>query len=86
MKRAGTTKFPNSVQLFKFCYKVLVHQRGDKVRIEDITDEFVTLNNAETSTPKADAVAAYRELQELQDDLSHSLRGVFAKHRKFLNR
>ena len=66
-----------------WCWRL---QRGDKVRIEDITDEFVTLNNAETSTPKADAVAAYRELQELQDDLSHSLRGVFAKHRKFLNR
>ncbi len=66
-----------------WCWRL---QRGDKARIEDITDEFVTLNNAETSTPKADAVAAYRELQELQDDLSQSLRGVFAKHRKFLNR
>ncbi len=66
-----------------WCWRL---QRGDKARIEDITDEFVTLNNAETSTPKADAVAAYQELQELQDDLSLSLRGVFAKHRKFLNR
>ncbi len=66
-----------------WCWRL---QRGDKARIEDITDEFVTLNNAETSTPKADAVAAYQELQELQDDLSRSLRGVFAKHRKFLNR
>ena len=66
-----------------WCWRL---QRGDKARIEDITDEFVTLNNAETSTPKADAVAAYQELQELQDDLSRSLRGVFAKHRKFLSR
>ena len=66
-----------------WCWRL---QRGDKARIEDITDEFVTLNNAETSTPKADAVATYQELQELQDDLSRSLRGVFAKHRKFVNR
>ena len=66
-----------------WCWRL---QRGDKARIEDITDEFVTLNNAETSTPTRDAVAAYQELQALQDELSTSLRGVFAKHRKFLNR
>ena len=66
-----------------WCWRL---QKGEKVKIENITDEFVTLNDSETSTPKADAVAAYRELQELQDDLSQSLRGVFAKHRKFLNR
>jgi hypothetical protein len=59
-------------------------QKGEKVCIEDITDQFVTLNKAETTTPKKAAVAVYRELQELQDDLSKSLRGVFAKHRKSL--
>jgi hypothetical protein len=36
--------------------------------------------------PKKDAVSAYRELQALQDELSKSLRGVFAKHRKFVLR
>lgn len=36
MKRTGNTKFPNSVQLFKFCNKVLIHQRGDKVRDQEI--------------------------------------------------
>jgi len=61
-------------------------QRGDKVRIEEITDTFVTLNCPQTATPKREAVAAYCELQELQDDLSKSLRGVFAKHRKFMVR
>jgi xylulokinase len=62
-----------------WCWRL---QKGEKVRIEDITDQFVTLNKAETSTPKKAAVAVYRELQELQDELSKSLRGVFAKHRK----
>jgi sugar (pentulose or hexulose) kinase len=61
-------------------------RRGEKVKISDLTDQFVTLNRAETATPKKAAVAAYRELQALQDDLSRSLRGVFAQHRKFLNR
>jgi xylulokinase len=64
-----------------WCWRL---QQGDKVKIEDITDEFVALNSAETATPKPNAVAAYRELQELQDELSRSLRGVFAKHRKFI--
>jgi xylulokinase len=61
-------------------------RRGEKVKISDLTDQFVTLNRAETATPKKAAVVAYRELQALQDDLSRSLRGVFAQHRKFLNR
>jgi xylulokinase len=59
-------------------------QRGEPARIEEITDEFVTLNQAETATPKKETVAVYRELQELQDDLSKSLRGVFGRHQKFM--
>jgi len=34
MKRSESAKFPNSVQLFKFCQKVLMHQRGSK-RVND---------------------------------------------------
>ncbi|TAK98166.1 MAG: xylulokinase [Verrucomicrobia bacterium] len=64
-----------------WCWRL---QAGEKVKIEDITDKFVTLNSAETATPRKGAVETYRELQELQDDLSRSLRGVFAKHRKFV--
>lgn len=30
MKRSETVKFPNSIQLFKFCQKVMMHQRGNK--------------------------------------------------------
>jgi hypothetical protein len=36
MKRSGATKFPSSVQLFKFCQKVLMHQRGTKVRDQEV--------------------------------------------------
>jgi len=34
MKRSGAVKFPNSVQLFKFCQKVLMSQRGS-TRVHD---------------------------------------------------
>jgi xylulokinase len=64
-----------------WCWRL---QQGEKMKIEDITDDFVALNHVETATPEKSAVAAYRELQELQDDLSQSLRSVFAKHRKFV--
>jgi xylulokinase len=66
-----------------WCWRL---QKGEKVRIEDITDEFVELNKTETAEPVAKAVATYRELQALQDDLSKSLRGVFEQHRKFVLR
>ena len=36
MKRSGAVKFPNSVQLFKFCHKVLMSQRGEKVHDQDV--------------------------------------------------
>src|SRR5213078_4473838 len=51
-----------------WCWRL---QQGDKVKVEDITDEFVTLNPAETAAPQTEAVDTYRELQELQDELSN---------------
>ena len=36
MRRSGAVKFPNSVQLFKFCQKVLVTQRGGKVHDQEV--------------------------------------------------
>lgn len=36
MKRSGAVKFPNSVQLFKFCQKVLTSQKGGKVHDQEI--------------------------------------------------
>jgi sugar (pentulose or hexulose) kinase len=60
--------------------------QGEKVTIEEITDQFVELNSAESAQPDKKAVAAYEELQALQDDLSSSLRGAFARHRQFVLR
>lgn len=36
MKRSGLAKFPNSVQLFKFCQKVLTDNKGAKINDQDV--------------------------------------------------
>lgn len=61
-----------------WCWK---NQQGEKVSITEITDQFVQLNTAETAQPKPENVAVYQELQGLQDEMSASLREVFARHR-----
>ena len=52
--------------------------------IEEITDRFVKLNSRETAEPNPKNVAAYKEIQSLQDDLSKSLRKQFNKHRNIV--
>ncbi len=36
MKRSGSTKFPQSAQLFKFCYKIMSQNEGRKINDQDI--------------------------------------------------
>ena len=50
-------------------------------RISDFTKGVVALNEATRCLPDRTRHSRYRELQALQDDLSLSLRGVFARHR-----
>ena len=66
-----------------WCWRL---QKGEKISIEDITDQFVTVNEAETVEPVRANVEVYEELQALQDETSLALRGVFASHRRFVNR
>src|SRR5258705_4647102 len=61
-------------------------EKGEKVPIQQITDQFVELNPTETATPDPKTVETYRELQALQDDTSTALREVFKKHRHFVVR
>jgi D-xylulose kinase len=62
------------------------NQQGDKVGIEEVTDEFVALNTAQTTQPRPENAAVYAGAQALQDELSRALRGVFAKHRQWVAR
>src|SRR3989449_708734 len=64
-----------------WCWKL---QQGEKISINEITDEFVELNKLETATPNSKNVEVYRELQSIQDEMSLALREVFARHRKFV--
>jgi xylulokinase len=61
-------------------------QQGEKISISDITDQFVEVNTAETTLPDPKNVEVYRELQELQNEMSLALRGVFGRHRRFVLR
>jgi xylulokinase len=61
-------------------------EQGETTSIQEITDQFVTLNRSETASPNPKNVEIYRELQELQNDLSRQLRGAFSRHRLFLSR
>ncbi len=60
--------------------------QGEDVAIDAITDQFVTLNKAETATPNAKNVETYRQVQALQDATSKALRGVFPQHRALVTR
>jgi D-xylulose kinase len=66
-----------------WCWRL---QKGEKVSISNITDEFVKLNSTETAEPNKENVKLYSELQTMQDEMSVSLRGIFAKHRQFVLR
>ncbi|HSH16769.1 MAG TPA: FGGY-family carbohydrate kinase, partial [Verrucomicrobiae bacterium] len=59
-------------------------EKGENVSIKDITDEFVLVNPKETALPNPKNVEIYRELQEIQNEMSVALRGVFQRHRKFV--
>jgi xylulokinase len=80
LKVAEGAAYGAALQAF-WCWRL---QEGEKISIEEVTDRFVGLNEAETARPDAATVKIYRELQSLQDEMSLSLRGVFAKHRKFV--
>jgi xylulokinase len=64
-----------------WCWRL---QSGEKISIQDITRQFITLNDRETAHPGKKNAAIYRKWQSLQDELSASLRGVFLKHRQLV--
>ena len=57
--------------------------RGENVSISELSDRFVKLNTSETARPIKKNSAVYREMQQIQDDLSVNLRRMFSRHRKF---
>lgn len=66
-----------------WCWRL---EKGEKVKIQEITDNFVQLNARERTEPKAKNVEIYRELQDLQNELSAGLRKSFGRHRVLTSR
>jgi xylulokinase len=62
-----------------WCWRL---QEGETVGIQEITDEFVQVDRAQTAEPNARHAAVYAELQAIQDQMSLALREVFVKHRQ----
>jgi sugar (pentulose or hexulose) kinase len=59
-------------------------QQGDRVAIEELTDQYVALNPAQTAEPNPANRAIYQELQALQDGISLQMRDLFVKHRQLV--
>jgi xylulokinase len=59
---------------------------GEKTSIQELTDRYVRVDEETLAHPKPVNVEIYRELQEIQDNVSLALRKTFAKHRKFLTK
>ncbi|MGV3772964.1 MAG: xylulokinase [Verrucomicrobiales bacterium] len=66
-----------------WCWRL---ESGEKVSIEEITQQFVSLNKAETATPNQKNVQTYKELQQLQDSVSKNLLESFDAHRGIVSR
>jgi xylulokinase len=66
-----------------WCWRL---QRGERVKISDVTGQFVRLNRAEAAHPSKAGVQVYRELQTIQDEMSAALRPVFEKRDRFVRK
>ncbi len=64
-----------------WCWRL---QQGEKVAINEITDQFVEVNPAETTVPDSKHAKVYHQLQEVQNQMSTALLKVFKQHRQFL--
>ena len=65
-----------------WCWRL---QRGERVKISDITGQFVLLNKPESARPSKAGVQTYREWQSIQDELSLALRPAFLRHHRFVS-
>lgn len=80
MKRSETVKFPNSVQLFKFCQKVLSFQRNTKVNDQEVGDilEFNPSDcshwkRGERNIKSVFALAKLAEVMQIETSIVHDV-------------
>lgn len=59
---------------------------GEKTTIQEITDQYVEVDEKTLVSPKQGNVEVYQDLQKIQNALSRSLRKAFRMHREFLGK
>ncbi|MDH5440966.1 MAG: xylulokinase [Candidatus Bathyarchaeota archaeon] len=59
---------------------------GERASIQAITDSYVKVDENTRALPRASNAKVYRELQEIQNELSKSLRRSFRRHREYLSK
>lgn len=59
-------------------------QEGRRTSLSDLVNGVVEFDETTRCRPDSSRHAFYRQLQDLQDDLSTALRGIFARHRKLI--
>ncbi|MCW4021341.1 MAG: xylulokinase [Candidatus Bathyarchaeota archaeon] len=59
---------------------------GEKTAIQEVTDRYVEVDEKTLTSPEPSNLEAYRELQNIQDGLSATLRQTFSKHKEYLRR
>ncbi len=57
-------------------------QRGDRVKISDLTDAVVKIDKATRAEPQRDPVRIYRDLQHIQDQFKSACATAFGLHAK----
>ena len=82
IKVSEAAAYGAALQAF-WCWRL---QRGERVKINDITTHFVRLNKGEGARPSRVAAPVYREAQAIQDEMSAALRSVFTRHRRYASR
>jgi xylulokinase len=60
------------------------NQRGAGLRIRDLTERFVRVDEATRAVPEATSVAVYEKLQELFERIAEDLNVAFRQHRSLL--
>ncbi len=82
IKVSEAAAYGAALQAF-WCWRL---QRGERVKINEITAQFVRLNKGESARPSRVTAPLYREAQAIQDEMSVALRPVFTRHRRFSSR
>lgn len=59
-------------------------QIGERTSIQEITEQYIKVDEKTLASPKPANIKLYSELQKIQDSISRTVRKTFGQHRKYL--